>query len=290
VARELRQAQVPAASSAIFPESARAYGGREAYKHAKAADQVKLTYGQWVQVRAPAFKTWFENWEEVTRMRSIVEAARAVVRSAGEATAVNLLPDLPKYGGCVDVILPCGDARYGQSKILGRRGPEVTVDLLRAVALGEVESYTPAIKTAGLAPNSARAMLRLARYRQQETWLLTRWDEGRPDVTGEVGTRSGTTQRSPTFSRDALGADLEKRLAASQNVSKVTDAKNRNGPDRVKASPGAAASPLGETPLAGAVEPFVRQPFRRVNSASDSKVTDPETGEPLVVNPCALKL
>lgn len=46
-----------------FQDTERAYGGRVAYEQARAAGQTKLDYRQWVQVRTPAFKAWFGDWE-----------------------------------------------------------------------------------------------------------------------------------------------------------------------------------------------------------------------------------
>ena len=46
-----------------FEETAAQYGGEEAYKQAKADGKTVLTYRQWVQVRTPAFKEWFGDWE-----------------------------------------------------------------------------------------------------------------------------------------------------------------------------------------------------------------------------------
>ena len=46
-----------------FEETERAYGGRAAYDKAKASGKTKLNYQQWVQVRTPAFKEWFGDWE-----------------------------------------------------------------------------------------------------------------------------------------------------------------------------------------------------------------------------------
>lgn len=46
-----------------FEEVAAQYGGEEAYKQAKADGRTVLTYRQWVQVRTPAFKEWFGDWE-----------------------------------------------------------------------------------------------------------------------------------------------------------------------------------------------------------------------------------
>jgi len=46
-----------------FRATERAYGGREAWQRARDAGRTKLTYGQWVTVRTPAFKAWFGDWE-----------------------------------------------------------------------------------------------------------------------------------------------------------------------------------------------------------------------------------
>lgn len=46
-----------------FEETAAQYGGEAAYKQAKADGETVLTYRQWVQVRTPAFKAWFGDWE-----------------------------------------------------------------------------------------------------------------------------------------------------------------------------------------------------------------------------------
>lgn len=46
-----------------FEEVAAQYGGEEAYEQAKADGETVLTYRQWVQVRTPAFKAWFGDWE-----------------------------------------------------------------------------------------------------------------------------------------------------------------------------------------------------------------------------------
>ena len=46
-----------------FEETAQKYGGEEAYSQAKADGKTELTYRQWVQVRTPAFKQWFGDWE-----------------------------------------------------------------------------------------------------------------------------------------------------------------------------------------------------------------------------------
>ena len=46
-----------------FDETAKKYGGEQAYKQAKESGKTALTYKQWVQVRTPSFKAWFGDWE-----------------------------------------------------------------------------------------------------------------------------------------------------------------------------------------------------------------------------------
>lgn len=46
-----------------FEETAAQYGGEAAYEQANADGETELTYRQWVQVRTPAFKEWFGDWE-----------------------------------------------------------------------------------------------------------------------------------------------------------------------------------------------------------------------------------
>ena len=46
-----------------FEETAAQYGGEAAYEQVKADGETVLTYRQWVQVRTPAFKAWFGDWE-----------------------------------------------------------------------------------------------------------------------------------------------------------------------------------------------------------------------------------
>ncbi|MDO4775819.1 MAG: hypothetical protein Q4A06_00035 [Cardiobacteriaceae bacterium] len=46
-----------------FAATAEQYGGEATYEAAKSAGDTELTYRQWVQVRTPAFKAWFGDWE-----------------------------------------------------------------------------------------------------------------------------------------------------------------------------------------------------------------------------------
>lgn len=67
-----------------FADTERAYGGREAFERARADGRTKLGYRQWVQVRTPAFKQWFGDWE----LASLGTAMRRV-RGSDQAKAVR---------------------------------------------------------------------------------------------------------------------------------------------------------------------------------------------------------
>lgn len=66
-----------------FDETAQQYGGEEAYSQAKVDGKTELTYRQWVQVRTPAFKQWFGDWENDPS-----NASKVVNPKTGEPLAV----------------------------------------------------------------------------------------------------------------------------------------------------------------------------------------------------------
>lgn len=66
-----------------FEQTERAYGGEAAYKKARQAGQMNLDYRQWVQVRTPAFKAWFGDWENDPK-----NASKVVDPETGEPLVV----------------------------------------------------------------------------------------------------------------------------------------------------------------------------------------------------------
>ena len=66
-----------------FEETAAQYGGEAAYEQAKADGETELTYRQWVQVRTPAFKEWFGDWENNPN-----NASKVVNEETGEPLVV----------------------------------------------------------------------------------------------------------------------------------------------------------------------------------------------------------
>lgn len=102
------------APSGEVAETARAYGGQAAWQRAVAAGRTQLAYEQWVQVRTPAFKQAFGDWEAAQHaeflqgpavatlsldeaptgpFKAVVEWARALFASqGGEAVHPELGP------------------------------------------------------------------------------------------------------------------------------------------------------------------------------------------------------
>lgn len=78
-----------------FREAEEAYGGREAYEQAKADGKTKLNYGQWVQVRTPAFLEWFGDW-----MNDPANASKVVDPETGEPMVVYHGTE----GGAFDIV------------------------------------------------------------------------------------------------------------------------------------------------------------------------------------------
>ncbi|MGH8504896.1 MAG: hypothetical protein ACRETM_02895 [Stenotrophobium sp.] len=152
------------------------------------------------------------------KLHAVQKAAEELSKGAAEAVAPGLRPDLEKFGGSADVVIKWGDNKSGLQKIGNRRGPDVVGKVLRTVALGTVERYSETKKTVLLSLGDGRAVLSLDEHGQKKTWLLTGWQEGKPDATSEVSAQSGATQNAPTFSRDDLGAGLEKIIAEKDEL------------------------------------------------------------------------
>ena len=79
----LYQSTEQTAETQQFEETAQKYGGEEAYSQAKADGETELTYRQWVQVRTPAFKQWFGDWEN-----DPANASKVVNEKTGEPLVV----------------------------------------------------------------------------------------------------------------------------------------------------------------------------------------------------------
>jgi hypothetical protein len=167
----------------------------------------------WVQMHTDNYKEWGGDWESLAKIRAVFSALNDVVSGKDEGIAVGLRPDLEAFGGSADVVFPWGNEKYGLQKIGSRRGVDVLLHVLDAVANGEVERSSTVKKTVNLRLGDFRAVLSLDERGTKKTWLLTGWEEGKPDAAGVVSAQPGATQHTPTFSRDMLGAGIRAQAA-----------------------------------------------------------------------------
>lgn len=248
-----------------FGDTERAYGGRDAYARAKAAGRTKLTYGQWVQVRTPEFKNWFGDWEAL-RAQQRLDAMEPV-----------------------DVRVPDDWLRLDKGSLRQR-----VAEQLDLAVKAKAEIVHPEI---GPIRVGLRGVKKTISESPDPAKLLIVADLGAvlpQAVVGEakLGDRVGVIARENLYAKVRVGStEMVAVIALNRqadgrwyyNTVVVTDSQKEVDPGAY-ASPrsGSAAIPLGETLLTG-VDAFVRRPFLRVNPTTVSKVTDPETGEPLVV-------
>lgn len=155
---------------------------------------------------------------EDQRVSRVRDALREIAKGKNEAVARGLRPDLEKFGGDADVHFKLGDSRHGLKHIVEKRGLDTLGRVLRTVALGENPEYIAGKKTVRITHDGTTAVLSLDEHGNRKTWLLTGWEEGKPDASGEVGTHSDATQGGTTFSRSTLGAGLDKILAPRGNT------------------------------------------------------------------------
>jgi hypothetical protein len=150
---------------------------------------------------------------EADRVQRVLGAMRQLADGASDVVVPALRPDLVQYGGSADVHFPWGNATHGIQHIGMRRGANVVLGVLRAVALGTDVKYVPAKKVVRVSLDEFTAVLSLDEHGKTKTWLLTGWEEGKPDARGKVGTTPSDTQPDPTFSRAELGAGLDRIIA-----------------------------------------------------------------------------
>ncbi len=258
------------AEESEFSATERAYGGREAYDLAKSAGRTKLNYRQWVQVRTPAFKAWFGDWEALRAQRRldampsvkvrVPEEWRGLDESAMRAKMMDAMEQLS------DLEEPIIHPELGEISI-GRKGKEKTKNTSKDPAKMLVVA-----DLARLIPQSIYARSDVPTSKEQGVdgygSLLLPIDVDGIELVARI-----TVRHQPD------GHWYYNSIALSDRNEKAQDSYG---------SPGTLSRPLGWTPIAG-LDSFIRQPLRRVNPDTVSKVVDTETGEPLVVYHSSLK-
>lgn len=194
------------AEQAQFAETEAAYGGREAYEAAKADGRTELDYRQWVQVRTPAFKEWFGDWENDPENASKVVNPRTgeplVVFHASNwnplaESADNAVFRRGTNGGL------SGDGIYFSEYPLRQFGSEVTEYFLNIRNPVTSES-TQEQRYDPLYENLIRDSSRYSYYVYQRGALKKNWHELAPEFDGVIN-RSEIVAVFPNQIKSATG-------------------------------------------------------------------------------------
>lgn len=242
-----------------FKDTERAYGGKAAYDKAKADGRTKLTYGQWVQVRTPAFKRWFGDWEAVQH-REFLDGKPVTALTGDEfkPDGVPLTEKVPKW--------------YA----------EQGVSTVAVAGIGEVALDAVAVKRSlghGIGRDKATAfaavpdVLRNGRIIHSEVM--------RGSIDGMVYHIAAPIE----ITGKAFVMDVLVKSDANTSRMYVHEVALKEMLQQSDFKVGAVAAKAGkraDADDAGAIR-SVLQGIYAVNPVSVSKVIDPETGEPLVV-------
>lgn len=247
-----------------FAQTERAYGGRGAYEKAREAGRTKLSYRQWVQVRTPAFKRWFGDWEALRAQQRLDAMEPVNVRVPNEWRDLpadelrqrvrQALEDLRASGEPLHHP-EIGDVALSQSGV--KKSLSSSADPAKLLLLGDLRKAFEASIFASAKP----ALDKGPNVVGFEKLLV------RLDVAGTPLVATFTVQRQSDGRLFYNAVTLD---------------------EQEKETP--AASP-GDTPIAGEratpaiarVESFSRKSLSRVNPDTVSKIVDADTGEPLLV-------
>ncbi len=146
------------------------------------------------------------------KAQEVKAALQKIADGAEEATVENLRNDLERYGGTNDVTFIYGNDKKGLVHIADKHGGIKTLlKVFDTVVDGDIVSFTEKNKTVHLMKNGFEAILSLDEHGKKKTWLLTGWDTTiSPDAEREFNATLKATQTKPTFSRQDLGAGLNK--------------------------------------------------------------------------------
>lgn len=202
-----------------FEETEKAYGGRAAYDQAKSEGKTKLNYQQWVQVRTPAFKDWFGDWENAGRER--IDKARHV-RRAQAGYKQEAAADTREAGGREDRNR-VGTVLYGAGTLMDLETGEPRVfyhgtsEDIKAFNLNH-----PTRKDSGWL---GRGVYVASDVRMANTYANTKNGSAAPNVM-PVFIRSTSGLYQATLSDKQVGSGL-----SQENIDKATEALKQRGYD-----------------------------------------------------------
>lgn len=145
------------------------------------------------------------------KAKEVKSALKKIADGSSEETVENLRDDLEQYGGTNDVTFVFGDDKKGLRHIAQKHGVKTLLKVFDAVVDGKIARFAAEKKTVHLSKNGIEAVLSLDEHGKKKTWLLTGYDTKiSSDEEREFRTTLNPTQPEPTFSRQELGAELDK--------------------------------------------------------------------------------
>lgn len=251
-----------------FATTSRAYGGIEGHAQAQAAGRTSLDYPQWVQVRTPAFKEWFGDWQAV-RAQERLDAMELV-----EVRIPVDWRDLPLSEMRARMVVELDRMVRDQVQIehpelgrihVGRVGVKKTKstspDPAKVLVAADIEALIPASIYARSEPSRGGDGPNIDGY----STLLTKVS------VDDVPLVAAFTVRHQSDGRWYYNA------VTLHDVNRKERARDSNGrPDHHRSDGSRFA------PLAGLHE-FSRRSLARVNPDTVSKAVDSKTGEPLAL-------
>jgi ADP-Ribosyltransferase in polyvalent proteins/Large polyvalent protein-associated domain 3 len=235
-----------------------AYGGKAAYEKAKEAGRTNLTYEQWLQVRTPAFKAWFGDWEIASS-----EPAREA------STFVEAREQAGKFQG-----KPLTNVATGFVATVSRNNLD---KMLNEKAVGKSE--TPAIHSLAVANLDNLFERAILGWSKPDS-------DGNPNVK-EIHrffapiTVEGKAMLAKITVKETVDPAHANGLYTVESV--VFEAIKNPATQWVDASANADGIDLTSIRSAGLITSMA-QAVQDFNPDAVSKVTDPKTGEPLVVH------
>ena len=245
-------------------QTERAYGGRPTYDRARAAGRTKLNYQQWVQVRTPAFKQWFGDWEAVRAQQRLDAMKPVTVRVPDEWRGLSHSELRQRMAESLDrMVRDRTEIEHPEIGLIrvGRAGAKKSTgsarDPAKSLVVADIGALIPKTiyarsehSSGGDGPDIAGYSTLLARVSVDEVPMVAAFTV-RHQSDGKWYYNAATLHDADKKARDSYGR-----------------------PDHRSGSSFA--------PISG-LEDFIRRPLVRVNPTDVSEAVDPGTGEPLVV-------
>lgn len=262
----IKQGADPAPEQRQFADTEKAIGGKPAYEQAKAAGKTKLNYGQWVQVRTPNFKAWFGDWEAVRGVKQLNQVKPLVLDGVAPLDGKKAIEE------AFSNFAPVANANDGRvitfpNSMAGKVARHKGFDVGRIAGAFDqlLQSAVPMMSQTEQAREGHKAHPEITAYHH----YINRFEQG-----GNTYYARFTVQQMKT-KPGKQGANY----AHSTFVSSVEVYENKKGAEPVAV--GGWDNPVLTASESAPTDKILAQWLEDGKSASE--ITDPETGEPMVV-------